>query len=302
MLHGLRVRSEIPLAERLANGARPDVEVRRGLLTPIPAERPPGRLLACVNPGAVGSMVVDNGSGFTIRLPEECEFRFSRERHTIDVDMAPGFQKELAPILLTGNVLASLLSLQGACVLHASAVCNDGWTLGVLGMSGQGKSTLAALFCSAGAHLVSDDLIRVDSDGGSPRCYSGTAQIRLRQRAAEIADLLPLAARESTGDQRIGITPTQAAGSTFALDALLIPLPSRRARRLRVRRLPKMEALVSLIGYPRVLGWEAPEPIRSHFAVCADLAESVPVFEARIPWGPPFPPQLAQSLLEKLRS
>src|SRR5262245_6036584 len=136
MLHGLRVRSEIPLAERLANGATPDVDVRWGLSLPIPTERPEGRLLACANSLAVGTMVVDNGSGFTIRIPAECEFRFSRERHTIDVDMAPGFQKELAPILLTGNVLASLLNLQGACVLHASAVRNDGWTLGILGVSG----------------------------------------------------------------------------------------------------------------------------------------------------------------------
>src|SRR5204863_9197585 len=105
---------------------------------------------------------------------------------------------------------------------------------------------------------VSDDLIRVDSDGGYPRCYSGTAQIRLRPGAAEVADLLHTAQRVSTSDKRIGITPTQATGSTFNLGALLIPLPSRRARRLPVRRLPKMEALVSLIGYPRVLGWEAP--------------------------------------------
>ena len=302
LLHGLRVRSEISLAERLANGARPDVDVRWGELTPIPAGPPAGRVLAFGAPGVVGSMIVESESGVTIRLPAECEFRISRDRHAIDIDVAPGFEKGLARILLTGNVLAALLNLQGACVLHASAVCNDGWTLGILGVSGQGKSTLAALCCSAGAQLVSDDLIRVDSDGGCPRCYSGTAQIRLRPKAAEIADLFPLDPRESTSDGRIAITPAQATGPTFNLDALLVPLPSRRARQLRVRRLPKMEALVSLLGYPRVLGWDATEPIRCHFEVCAELAETVPVFEAKIPWVPPFTPQLAQILLEKLQT
>lgn len=300
-LHGLRVRSEIPLAERMSRGGKRDVDVRWGERVAIPFGPPAGRLLALRDPDVGGCTIVETDSGHTIRFSGECDFRISPDRRSIGVDLAPGFDEEFVPIVLVGNVLASLLGLQGECVLHASGVRTDDWTLAILGGSGMGKSTLAALFCAAGARLVSDDLLRVDSDGGHPRCYTGTAQIRLRPKAAELADMFPPDVREVTPDERIAVTPTHAEGSIFDLDAVLVPLPSRRAGRLRVRRLPGKDALVSLLRYPRILGWEAAEPIRRHFEVCAGIAESVPVFEATIPWGPPFAPDLSQAMIEELR-
>lgn len=301
LLHGLRVRSEIALAERLSKNGNRDVDVRWGETIAIPAEPPVGRLLALRDPDVGGCTIVETYSGHTIRFSGECDFRISPDRRSISVDVAPGFDEAFVPIILTGNVLASLLGLQGECVLHASGVRVDDWTLAILGASGTGKSTLAALFCAAGAQLVSDDLLRVDSKGGRPRCYTGTAQIRLRAKAAELADTFPEGARVVTPDERIAVTPTQAEGSAFDLDAVLFPLPSRRARRLRVRRLSQKDALLSLLGHPRVLGWEAAEPIRRHFEVCAEIAESVPVFEATVPWGPPFAPDLSQAMIEELR-
>jgi hypothetical protein len=301
-LHGLRVRSEIPLAERVSGGGKRDVDVRWGERTAIPDEPPAGRLLALRDPDIGGCTIVETDSGHTIRFSGECDFRITPNRRSILVDVAPGFDEGFVPIVLVGNVLASLLGLQGECVLHASGVRIDGSSLAILGASGMGKSTLAALFCADGAQLVSDDLLRVDSRGGRPRCYTGTTQIRLRPKSAELADVFPPDAREVTADERIAVTPIQAEGSTFELDAVLIPLPSRRAQRLRVRQLPKKDALVSLLQYPRILGWESAEPIRRHFEVCANIAESVPVFEATIPWGPPFPPDLPQAMIKEVLS
>jgi hypothetical protein len=301
-LHGLRVRSEVPLSERIAAGAEHDVGVRWGNAVAIPADPPPGRVLALQDPDVGGCTIVETPTGHTIRFSDECDFRISSDRRSILVDVTPGYERDFVPILLTGNVLASLLALQGECVLHASGVRADGSTIAILGASGVGKSTLAALFCAGGAELVSDDLLRITSNGGPPRCYTGTTQIRLRPSAAALADAFPSDARDLTADGRIAVTPAQAAGPTSELDAVLIPLPSRRARRLRVRRLSQKEALVSLLSYPRVLGWEEAAPIRRHFQVCAEIAESVPVFEATIPWGPPFADGLAEALSEKLRS
>jgi hypothetical protein len=301
-LHGLHVRSEIALAERISNGGNPDLDVHWGQQKVIPVEAPAGRVLALRDPDVGGCTIVETESGHTIRFSGECDFRISPDRRSVLVDFAPDFDRGFVPIVLAGNVLASLLGLQGKCVLHASGVHRDGWTLAIVGASGVGKSTLAALFCAAGAQLVSDDLLRIDTNGGHPRCYTGTAQIRLRPKAAELADLFPLDARELTADGRIAVSPPQAQGPTFDLDAALFPLPSRRARLLQVRRLPKKDALLSLLRYPRVLGWQEAALIRRHFEICAEIAERVPVFEATIPWGPPFPPGLSQALVEKLRS
>src|SRR4051794_21811630 len=50
VLHGLRVRSEVPLAERIAGDGEHDVGVRWGDEVAIPAEPPPGRVLALQDP------------------------------------------------------------------------------------------------------------------------------------------------------------------------------------------------------------------------------------------------------------
>jgi len=295
-LHGLRVRSELPLPERVAAGGEHDVSVRWGDEVAIPADPPPGRLLALQDPDVGGCTIVETPAGHIIRFSQECDFRVSVDRRSILIDVAPGAERGFVPILLTGNVLASVLTLQGECVLHASGVRANGRTLAILGASGVGKSTLAALFCAAGAKLVSDDLLRIASNGGPPRCYTGTAQIRLRPGAVELADVFCFAGQELTADGRLAVTPEQTEAPSSELDAVLIPSPSRRARSLRVRRLTQKEALVSLVSYPRVLGWQESAPVRRHFQVCAEIAERVPVFDATIPWGPPFDPDLANDL------
>jgi hypothetical protein len=300
-LHGLHVRSEIPLAERVSENPNPDVHVQWGERVAIPDEAPHGRLLALRDPDVGGCTIVETESGHTIRFSGECDFRISPDYRSVLVDVASNLDRKFVPIILTGNVLASLLGLQGECVLHASAVRVDGWNLAIVGPSGVGKSTLAAVFCAAGAQLVSDDVLRIDRDGGRPRCYTGTAQIRLRPKAAQLAEMFPPDAREVTPDERVAVTPPQAEGLTFELDAALIPLPSHEARRLRVRKLPKRDAFISLLQYPRVLGWQEAAPIRRHFEVCSEIAESVPVFEATIPWGPPFASDLPEALIEELR-
>lgn len=299
-LHGLRVRSEILLAERPLVARTSDVDVLLGARVSIPDVPPPGRLLALRDPDGGGCTIVQNSSGHTIRFFNECDFRISSDQRSIVVDVDPDFDNGLVPLLLTGNVLAALVVMQDGCVLHASGVRVGHRTLATLGGSGQGKSTLAALFCAAGAKLVSDDLLRVESDNGRTRCYTGTAQIRLRPNAAELARAFPEGRRRVTADGRIATTPDQAGGPVLTLDVVLIPLPSRGDRRLQVNRLPKRDALVSLLRYPRVLGWETVTPIKRHFAVCAEIAESVPVFEAKIPWGPPFDAGLTQAILDAI--
>jgi hypothetical protein len=285
----------------MAEGDQRDVDVHWGDEVAIPADPPPGRVLALQDPDVGGCTIVETPDGHTIHFSEECDFRISSDWRSILVDLAPGVERGFVPILLTGNVLASLLALQGECVLHASGVRADAWTLAILGASGVGKSTLAALFCAGGAALVSDDLLRITSNGGPPSCYTGTTQIRLRPNAAALADAFPSDARDLTADGRIAVTPVQAAGPISELDAVLIPSPSRRVRNLRVRRLTQKEALISLLSYPRVLGWRESTPIRRHFEVCARIAEHVPVFEATIPWGPPFKPDLGDALIERIR-
>jgi hypothetical protein len=43
--------------------------------------------------------------------------------------------------------------------------------------------------------------------------------------------------------------------------------------------------------------WRAPEPIGKLFELTAEIAESLPLYRARVPWGPPFLAGLAEELL-----
>ncbi len=67
-----------------------------------------------------------------------------REGRLVTVDPAPGIDQGTLRIFLLGPVLAALLRQRGYLVLHASAVAYSGGAAAFLGLSGRGKSTLAA--------------------------------------------------------------------------------------------------------------------------------------------------------------
>jgi hypothetical protein len=57
---------------------------------------------------------------------------------------------------------------------------------------------------------------------------------------------------------------------------------------------------MTLISFPRVMSWADAATQAQQFQLMGDVAAGVPVFTARIPWGPPFPAHLAHSLLEAI--
>jgi hypothetical protein len=52
-----------------------------------------------------------------------------------------------------------------------------------------------------------------------------------------------------------------------------------------------------LSRYPRVLGWQDAATLGTAFQALGDLVERVPVFEATVPWGPPFAEGVLEGLL-----
>ena len=91
--------------------------------------------------------------------------------------------------------------------------------------------------------------------------------------------------------------PTDRVDTPLRLHAALVPEPSRETRSLDVRRLGAMEGLQELLRHPRLAAWRAPEPIARLFELTGDVAAALPVYRATVPWGPPFPPGLADELL-----
>ena len=65
---------------------------------------------------------------------------------------------DLTPVLL-GPMMGLLLRLRGITCLHASAVVIDDRAIGLVGVSGAGKSTTAAAFARLGYPVLTDDVL-----------------------------------------------------------------------------------------------------------------------------------------------
>ncbi|MGH3903813.1 MAG: hypothetical protein ACRDTE_06445 [Pseudonocardiaceae bacterium] len=301
--HGLVISSAVELA--LPPGApasgMPDLVLRWGVQRPIPPDYPPGSRLAWRS-GPDGRVLYSLGRDrdrTVLRYPGLCDFAGDRDLSDVTVHLHPGADPGLIPVLAAGALLAVHLKLRHELVMHASAVRLDGGALAFVGASGMGKSTLAAALCRNGCQLVADDVLRVDlTDTAVVRVYPGSTESRLRMNARQLADAAPPDAVRPTADGRLALRPRACAGESLPLSACVVPRPTRQAVEVSVRRLPTTPALLRMIQFPRVVGWSEPMSTAREFQALADLVERVPIFEASVPWGPPFRPEVLAGLLD----
>lgn len=304
-IHGLLVESEVVLQAVAgdSNGgsaAVPDYRLRVGEPVECPPSQPPGRLLGGFGDETFAYWVTedeDDPARWTIRYAGICEAILDRDERTLTVHGAVGGDPGMVPVFVEGSLLAHVLAAEGLLAIHASAVEWGGAAVALVGQSGMGKSTLAALLCSAGARLLADDAVRVDVEGGVATCFPGSRRLRLRAAAAPLGHAMDGASLTETADGRTAVRPARLVDEPLPLRAVVLPEPSREATELDVRRLRPVEAVQELLSYPRLTRWESPEQIGDLFRLTADVAAVVPVFRATIPWGPPFPSGLAEELL-----
>ena len=298
-IYGLRVRSEVRLSAAERRVVTPDLEIIQGARRPVPQGPPGGDLLAqLAHPGG-GYTLARSGETYTLRFHGLCEFRFDVQRRRGEVDADPAAKPEMITLLLAGNGISSYLSARGEPPLHASAVEIAGGALAFAGAGGAGKSTLAALMCAHGARLITDDVLRV-SRGPEIRCYYGSGELRLRENAASIAEGIAGGRRSRTVDHRIALSFDRPPEPAPLLRAVVLPRPSRSAAGLQVERLPRAGALLALARVPRIPIFHDRNTLAALFRVCHAVAENVPVFEAVVPWGPPFAPGIAAALLAQI--
>jgi len=329
-VYGLLVDSDVDLhldrAPRgTTTGRTPDLVLRRG----------PGREQATLSGRTVLEHVRDGRDWYRAVLLDDGRLVL-RFDGVLDVELspdgaratwrpAPDGDEGVAAVLLAGAFLAFVLTWRGELVLHGSAVdlARDGGvggvggvggtaTIGFVGRSGMGKSTMATLLCRAGGTLVTDDVLVLDtvsspaSPDGAVVPRRGAAEVRLRDGAAALADELEAAGAplRTSGDARraLHLADRAAAGagrrSPAPLAALVIPFPDRTHDELRVQRLLPREAALTLMRFPRLSEWRDHTVTARHFAGLVRLTARVPVLLARVPWGPPFRPDVVEELIE----
>lgn len=297
-LHGLNIRSEIPLDEDESPAASPDLDVRRGPAGPLAAAK--GRLIAEFTLfGRTWYRAYEHGDDYLLRFPKLADFVVSADLRQVQTRPESETDEEAISLLLVGTTVAFVLALRGHCVLHAGAVAIDGRAVALAGLAGTGKSTCTALLCAQGAALVADDVLRVEL-GDVPTAIRGASSIRLRPRAASLIELFAeTPPSRHTYDQRLAIYPPRGE-LTLPLAAVVLPRPNREIDQVQLVQIAGAEALTSLISSARFTGWSNHDRQRRQFEQLANLARSIPVYRAQVPWREPMSASVGEELLDVL--
>ena len=300
-LYGLSIRSELPLHQErtLPEGSPVDFEIVLGEPAVRADEPPSGRVLLHLQADRQYYTAAETADGYLLRFYGTCDVRITADLTRATFRLYDGTDPAIAAVLAGGTVLAFVLALRGAAVLHASAVQVGDRALAFVGASGMGKSTMATLLCADGASLITDDLLRLDLARQPPTCSLGATELRLRKAAGDLSDRFDSTpGRRTTGDARDALAVPQSATEDLPLTAIVIPGPDHSAERTEpdIQRLDSMRSFLLLSQFPRLLGWEDEEILRRQFQQLGDIIDQVPVYVAKLPWGPPFSDDIAAAV------
>lgn len=106
----------------------------------------------------------------------------------IQVEPRPGVDPALIGFPLLGPVMALLLQMRGAFLLHGSALVGPGGAaFAFLGDKGAGKSTTAAAFLREGYPLLTDDIIAITGlEHSAGRILPAFPQVKLTRAASAV--------------------------------------------------------------------------------------------------------------------
>jgi hypothetical protein len=177
---------------------------------------------------------------------------------------------------LIGTVMSFLLHQRGLFVLHASAVKIGAGAIALLGVSGAGKSSLAAALRACGCTFVTDDIAALKLDASSAELVPGYPQLKLSLEAAGELGIAPdaLHVLDPLEDKR---------GYRLHQDYVADPLPLSRIYVLAEAaandhvRLSDQEAFVELVRHSTPTRFAQPGN-EGHFRRCVQLSRIVPLY------------------------
>jgi hypothetical protein len=167
---GLLIRSDLTLPELLPAEAseQPDATIRLGD-TGAGRNHEPG--VHSIERGLL--LVIEGVARYAIRDGSE-----------IVVEPEPDAPEASVRLFLLGSAMGALLHQRGLLPLHANAVEIEGKAFAFMGPSGEGKSTLAAVFHDLGHRIIADDVVVVRfGDDGRAMATAGMPRLRLWRAA-----------------------------------------------------------------------------------------------------------------------
>lgn len=291
---GMRVSSSVPFPELQAlpesnSGFHPDMDFEMGEdFSPretgqvvMTSEEPDGSSwLTCTR----------TREGYRLRFSDIADFLVDPLGRRVTCVASPGTPPETIRHLFLDQVIPPLLNLRGREALHASAIGIAGGACAFIGMSGQGKSTLASAFHVIGYPMLCDDCLVLKEDPDSILVQAAYPGLRLwdDSRGALFGNLrstLPVS--HYTDKRRISTLESGAEGDEF--------LPLRRIYSLlrsekgspavgpMIESLSIRDAFMELVSYSFRLDLTDQTMILRQMRVLERVAKVVPVKRLRLP-------------------
>lgn len=186
---------------------------------------------------------------------------------------------------LTGRVIAAALHQIGTVSLHASAVVVGGRAIGLIGVKGRGKSTLALGLVRGGGRLLTDDTLPI-RPSDPPEALPGLHATRLWPDSASHVGL-GAAHAAAPGEKLLysGLPEDDITNEPAPLDALYLLTPVREpidGSLVARTQLPAVQAALVMVGNAKLA------PLLRHggaadlMKFASNLAASVPVYRLDI--------------------
>ena len=258
--------------------------------------------------------VVENRDGYSMTYHGLAQLFISRDLRDVTVVLEPGSAQDVVSTIVGAGLGGMLVTVAGAfsnstlpllsgqttqpaisgdVALHASAVCIGRRAIAFAGCSGSGKSTLAAMACAStdSVTLLTDDTLRVHVEEPRAWCYPGSSSVRLRPATTGLAGRFGQHNLRQTGDGRtaveLGRNDTKIdtkADPLAAIPLISVILPGYKpeASGFQLDKLPATEALIALLGMGRLANPTDPSIVSTHFAACASLVRSIPVYSVAL--------------------
>jgi hypothetical protein len=241
--------------------------------------------------------------GVYVRWEGLGEFVVSADGARICCAKTPGAHDESFQVYLLGQALSYALVKAGFEPIHGTVLVHEGRAIALLGDSGYGKSTLAACMLSAGARLLTDDLLVAQPLDNGYLVHPGPTRIKLMPDsaarflpgAAEGVPMNPLTTKKiiRLGDDVVENGPAPLAG----VYVLPPPLQDARRRRIHLRPMSAREAFVALVANTFNTQLKDPGRLGRQHNQTAALARAVPTVELAYPRGIQHVEALAQAIL-----
>jgi len=165
---GLRIKSTFPIEELLpAETDKVDVRIKYGI-TP--------KKLSVVS--GEGVLFQANRNEFLFRLKTVGSYLVLNGTDIIVEQLNNSSIKDLNLFLL-GSAIGAILHQRGLLPIHGSTVVKDGKAIIISGVSGAGKSSLAATLINRGYDLVADDISVLESKKNTLLVQPGIPHIKL---------------------------------------------------------------------------------------------------------------------------